>query len=163
MRNPKDNLVSFYHWHKKMPHLSFPGTWSELFNLYQRKELYYGDMMEFNVGWWKHRRDDNFLFLFFEDMKRDPHSSVRRIAQHCHVTLMPEQVERIVAYSGFEAMRSSHAVVSAYAKYGIPINDYLRKGEVGDWRNFFTPKQCDYVDAQCTKIFDPVGLRFSCD
>ncbi len=90
MRNPKDSLVSFYHFHKNQPGLAFPGTWDESFDLYQKKELFYGDFMDFNVGSWQHRGEGNFLFLKYEDMKRDLTSTVQQIAQHCQVKLSPE-------------------------------------------------------------------------
>ena len=163
MRNPKDSLVSFYHFHKNMIGLAFPGTWNEFFDLYQKKELLYGDIMDFNVGWWKHRDEENFLFLKYEDMKRDLTSTVQKIAQHCQIKLSLEQVAKIVAHSDFAAMRSCDAIGMSMGYVGMSIKDFMRKGEVGDWRNYFTPEQGAYVDAQCKESLDPVGLEFSCD
>ncbi len=163
MRNPKDTLVSFFHFHKNMPFLAYPGTWNDYFEMYRKKQLYYGDVMEYNAGWWKeHRHDDNFLFLWFEDMKRDLRSAAQRVADHCHVTLTSEQLDRIAEHSEFKKMRCSDAVKSACEGYGISVNDMMRKGEVGDWRNHFTPEQSAYVDAEMATYFDPVGLKFSC-
>ncbi len=162
MRNPKDTVASFFHFHKNMPFLAYPGTWNDYFEMYRKKELYYGDVIEYNAGWWKHRHDDNFLFLWFEDMKRDLRSAVQQIAEHCHVTLTSEQLDRIAEHSEFKKMRTSHAVKSAFEVYGVPVTDVLRKGEVGDWRNLFTPEQSIYVDAEIAKYFDPIGLKFSC-
>ncbi len=163
MRNPKDTLVSLYQWYKEVPDLAYPGTWNDFFEMYQKKELYYGDLIEFNCSWWKHRHDVNFLFLWFEDMKRNPRSIVRQIAHHCQINVTYERVERIVANSDFEAMKSSNAVKSAYEKHNIPMNDFLRQGKVGEWRNVFTANQNAYVDAQCVKLLDPVDLKFSYD
>ncbi len=161
MRNPKDNLVSFYHWHKNMPFLAYPGTWNDFFELYKKKELYYGDIMDFNVGWWEHRDEENFLFLKFEDMKRDLKSTVQQIAQHCQVKLSPGQVDKIVTQGGFEAMKSSNAIRYEMEAFNMPANSFLRKGVVGDWRNYFTPEQSAYVDALCTDKYEPVGLKFA--
>ncbi len=164
MRNPKDNLVSFYHFHKNLPTLAFPGTWNEFFDLYKKKELLYGDIMDFNIGWWKHRDEENFLVLKYEDMKRDLTSTVQRIAQHCQVKLSPEQVAKIVAQSDFEAMQSScNAVRMSAEAMGLSVKKFIRKGEVGDWRNYFTPEQSAYVDAQCKERLAPEGIDFSYD
>ncbi len=160
MRNPKDTLSSFYHWHKNMPFLPTPISWDEFFKQYQRKELFYGDLMEWLVGWWGHRHDENFLFLQFEDMKRDPRSAVAKIAQHCHVTLTSEQLDTIAAHSDFRQMRASGAIKPLLAEFGVPVTDFLRKGEVGDWKNSFTPEQSAYADDQCAKRCDPVDLKF---
>ena len=163
MRNPKDQLVSFYHFHKNLPVLGFPGTWNEFFELYKKKELYYGDIFDFDVGWWKHRDEENVLFLKFEDMKRDLNSTVQQIAQHCQVQLSPSQVGRIVAQGDFQAMKSCGAVRRSVESVGMTLEDFLRKGEVGDWRNYFTPEQSAYVDAQCVERLNPVGLQFAYD
>ena len=163
MRNPKDTLVSFYHFHKKMPFLAYPGTWNDFFEMYRKKGIYYGDVIEYNAGWWKHHHDDNFLFLWFEDMKHDLRSAVQQIARHCHMTLTPEQLDRIAEHSEFTKMKTSYAVKSAFEPFKVPVTDILRKGEVGDWRNYFTPEQSAYVEAEMAKWFDPIGLRFPCD
>ncbi len=160
MRNPKDTLVSFFHWHRNMPFLAYPGAWNDFFELYRQKELYYGDYFQYNVSWWEYRNDENFLFLRYEDMRRDRRSAVERIAQHCHVTMTSEQVDRIVANTGFATMRSSHAIKSSFDIFGVPINKVLRKGAVGEWREVFSTEQSDYVDAQCENLLHPLGLKF---
>ncbi len=162
MRNPKDALVSFYEGHKHAP-FCYTGSWDEFFEMYRKKELFYGDIFDMNAGWWKrHRHDENFLFLKFEDMKRDPRLAVEQLAQHCHVALTSEQIDRIVTNVDFNVMRSCNAIRSSVKALGIPVNDFLRKGVVGDWRNYFTTEQSAYVDAEIAKRFDPIGLNFSC-
>ena len=38
------------------------------------------------ASWWPHRKDENVLFLFYEDVKSDPEAAVRAIAKHIGVT-----------------------------------------------------------------------------
>ncbi len=163
MRNPKDLLVSYYHWHRNLPDLPTPNSWEVFFGWFRDKELYYGDLFEWMVGWWKHGHEDNFLFLKFEDMKRDPRRAVEQIAQHCHVTLTSEQLERIVTNTDFPVMRSCDAVKSVLGALDPTSTMFLRKGKVGDWRNYFSPQQAEYVDAQCRQLLHPMGLVFSCE
>ena len=37
---------------------------------------------------------------------------------------------------------------------------FLRKGEVGDWKEYFTEEQNKYIDVKTKFYFDPIGLTF---
>ena len=37
---------------------------------------------------------------------------------------------------------------------------FLRKGEVGDWKNFFTPEQSERFDKELLAKLDGTGLEF---
>ena len=39
-------------------------------------------------------------------------------------------------------------------------DQFLRKGQVGDWRNFFTEEQSDRLDALCAEKMAGSGLVF---
>ncbi len=160
-RNPKDILVSLYHWYQKIPDLRYPGTWNDFFEMYRNKMLNFGDVFQFAVGWWKHRDEGKFLFLWYEDIQRDPHSAVKQIARHSHVDLTSEQVDKIVMLSDFNAMRSSKSIKEYFSRIALSPEEALRKGKVGDWQNYFTPEQSRYVDAECTRLLDTVGLKFT--
>ena len=54
-RNPKDCLVSFYHFYK-YPHFGgFEGDFHEFFELYKNKKLVNGDIFDFYLSWNKYR------------------------------------------------------------------------------------------------------------
>ena len=56
------------------------------------------------VSWWEHRNDSNVLFLFFEDMKDDLESAVRRVA--AFIGIQDEQrIKKAVEMSSFEFMK----------------------------------------------------------
>ena len=38
--------------------------------------------------------------------------------------------------------------------------NFLRKGEVGDWKNFFTPEQSERFDKELLAKLDGTGLEF---
>lgn len=66
-----------------------------------------GDWFEHALSWWEQRDAPNLLFLKYEDLKRDFHGQLRRIAAYLQVQLSAEAEERIVAATTFAHMRSA--------------------------------------------------------
>ena len=43
----------------------------------------------------------------------------------------------------------------------MPINPFsYGKGIVGDWKNYFSEEQSDFVDEKCREYLEPLGLKF---
>ncbi len=161
MRNPKDTLVSAYHFYRNNGRLAYDGTWDEFFEVFRDKRLLYGDMFEWNVGWWQHRNNPNVLFLYYEDMLDDAISAIRKIAWHCGKELTEECVGRIAQHTSFDSMKSN-PMTNYSLMPGFPIKDFMRKGAVGDWRSLFNKEQAEYVDKLCEELYEPVGIHFRC-
>ncbi len=161
IRNPKDTLLSFYHMHKTMPYLGpYTGTWDEFFQAFKDKQLFYQNIVEHTLGWWKHRQEKEYLFLCYEEINRDTPGAVRRIAEHCHVSLSSEDVEKIADHCQFDAMKASGSIQLLPQKFGVPVTSLMRKGQIGNWKSVFSAEQSAYIDDLCEKYFTPVGLRF---
>ncbi|XP_014679385.1 PREDICTED: sulfotransferase 1A1-like, partial [Priapulus caudatus] len=82
-RNPKDNLVSYY--------FSFP----------------YGPYWKHNLSYWDVREEANILFIKYEDMKKDPNASIRKIAEYLGKELTEDQVDLIAEATSFKKMKTN--------------------------------------------------------
>lgn len=72
MRNPKDNLVSYYHFYKMAVFFgNFTGSWDDFFHLFKERRLLIGDIFEYNLAFWKLKEEHNVLVVFYEDMHKD--------------------------------------------------------------------------------------------
>ena len=70
LRNPKDTLVSYYHFHKMTVGLGcYKGTFDEFFEVYKNNRLAYGDPIDFSLSWWNQRHRDNIHVCTFEDIE----------------------------------------------------------------------------------------------
>ncbi|CAB3991316.1 sulfotransferase domain-containing [Paramuricea clavata] len=58
------------------------------------------------LSWWEHRNDLNVLFLFFEDMKDDLESAVRKVAAFIGIQ-DDERIREAVKMSSFEYMKEN--------------------------------------------------------
>ena len=98
---------------------------------------------------------DNVLFLKYEDMKKDITSAVSRIARFIWQSVSQELVEEI------SMKKDNSANYEWIRKYQKPsATNFLRKGEVGDWKNYFTPEQIARLDAVYEEKMKGSGLDF---
>lgn len=165
MRNPKDNLVSFYHFHKTNPGLGgFPGgSWHDFFNVYMNHGHVSGDMLDWNLSWWKQRHLPNVLLVSFEDMKRDPRETVTKVSAFCGKGLDDDVIDRITKATTFDVMKDNPT--TNYTEWvGTTMDQpFMRKGQVGDWKNYFTVAENEEFDRYIQDKVGDSGLTFQYD
>jgi len=160
-RNPKDTLVSKYHFHRSNKELgNFTGSWDEFFELYRNDAIVYENMFKFNVGWMT-TKYDNLLMVKYEDLHKDTAGQIRRMAAFIGKDFTDEQIQTIIRLSSFGLLGQREKTDTKMAAVIDPsISPFFRKGKVGDWKNYFTAEQSEYVDRQCKDLYEPMGLTF---
>ncbi|CAL8277144.1 unnamed protein product [Arctogadus glacialis] len=143
-RNPKDTLVSYFHFDRMNMVQPEPGPWSGYQKKFMEGQLGWGSWYEHVKGYWKEKDKRNIHYLFYEDMKENPAREIQRIAKFLGHRLSEDILNNIVQLTTFDAMREN-----PMANYSsVPGNlfdrkasDFLRKGEVGDWKNHLSPEE----------------------
>ena len=147
LRNPKDMLVSYYNFYRMNKLYNFSGSWDDFFKMFKDKKLSHGDYFDVQLSWWKLRDDPRILILKYEDMQRSPEDMTRKVMNHLEISLSDDIVDEIAKKTSFAVMKDNPLLNYT----GIPImkteiSPFMRKGIVGDWRNYFSKEQSDYVD-----------------
>ncbi len=98
-------------------------------------------------------------------MKKDLKGSVLRVSKFLDVSLTKKTIDDIVAKSTFESMKQNPKInpdrEMASFKESIKENkSFLRKGTVGDWKNYFTVAQDEYFDEIYAEQCKDSGLIF---
>ncbi|XP_055991850.1 sulfotransferase 2B1 [Sorex fumeus] len=148
-RNPRDVLVSLYHYYKIAGHLKDPGSPDQFLQNFLKGEVQFGSWFDHIKGWIRMRGKENFLFITYEELKQDLHGSVQRICQFLERPLSEEALESVVTHSAFGAMKANR--MSNYSLLPSSLLDqthgnFLRKGVCGDWKNHFTVAQSEAFD-----------------
>ncbi|XP_066270857.1 sulfotransferase 1A1-like [Branchiostoma lanceolatum] len=153
-RNPKDVVVSVHNM-AQMNDLLDPLSWEEGLEKFLSAppaNSWWNVIPEY----WRHKDDDYLLFIKYEDMKKDLRGHVVKIAEFLGRTLTAEQVDEVTANCTFTAMKENPAtnvsrnpimqekVFKRGRERGI---EFVRKGKVGDWRNWFSPQQLEKFEA----------------
>ena len=157
VRNPKDTCVSHFHHTKGLPFYNFrDGRFDDFFDLFMTGEVEYGDYFKWIVSASKHRNDDNVLFLTYESMKKDTEAAAHRIAQFLSTDEVDygsrfvsdlEYRSRILKHSSVSFMKANinEAMRSNWPSAGGQemTLEFVRKGEVNDWKNLMTGDQSE--------------------
>jgi len=152
-RNPFDCAVSFYH-HTRgfVRHYDFAaGTWDTFFECFVRGEVDFGDYFDHLLSWWPKRAESNVLFLTYEQMLAAPADAVRAVARLLgggarELVRDLQRLDAVVGASGFEQMRRDQGRWSSARPADMPA--FVRKGVVGDWRNYFSAEQARRLAAK---------------
>lgn len=119
------------------------------------------------LPFWKKRNEPNILFLKYEDVKRNLPSVIKECAKFLNVDyeLSPEQMDQICDHLKFDKMQSNPAVnldpvINSNNKISNNNVKFIRKGQIGDWKNHLSPELSEKIDQWTRKNTDGTGLEF---
>ena len=159
MRNPKDILVSYFHLYCSQEGLGkFKGDFHDFFELFKAKRLTYGDPFEHCKSWWEKKDQKNILVVKYEDMVKDCVAVVKQVAEFCEKNIDPQTAQKIVEECHIDNMRKEPLYQLKTKEFSS--ESFYRKGEVGDWKNYFNEKESKLMDQMSKDYFEPIGLSF---
>lgn len=158
MRNPRDVLVSFYHHCKTVKHYDINFTFDEFYETFVTGKvpcgpiwLMYNEMYKYHC-----QNSKTSLLIFYEDMKEDLRREIRRI---CEFLNKPEpanedQWAQLLDHLSVDRMRQNRTINRHdWDQLGLrnPNGyEFVRKGQVNDWKNFFSEEQSLRFDREIT-------------
>ncbi|NXW31890.1 ST1D1 Sulfotransferase, partial [Phaetusa simplex] len=148
-RNPKDVVISYYYFYQMAKMHPDPGTLGEFLEAFMAGKVAYGSWYEHVRGWWEKKQEKQLLYLFYEDMKKDPRREVQKILRFLGKEAPEGMVERILHHTSFQEMKKNPAAnyeTMPTALMDHSLSPFLRKGISGDWKNHFTVAQNERFD-----------------
>ncbi|XP_027716395.1 sulfotransferase family cytosolic 2B member 1 [Vombatus ursinus] len=165
-RNPRDVLVSLYHYSKIAGHLKDPGSLDQLLQDFLNGEVPFGSWFDHIKGWMRMEGKDNFLFITYEELQEDLRGCVQRISEFLGHPLEQAGLDSVVENSTFPAMKEN--TMCNYTLLPSTLLDqrqgaFLRKGVCGDWKNHFTAAQCEVFDQAYREMKQGLKTTFPWD
>jgi len=163
-RNFKDTIVSNFHFVQMLGYFSYSGTFEAYFEEILAGRVMYSSFADNVLSYWNRRHDDNICFLTYEKLTRDFPGGIRKIAKFLGKDLTDEEVGKIAKHCGFDYMSknpmTNYTSVGAVVMIPNTTLTFMRKGKVGDWKNYFTDEMSKRVDEYIEKHFKGTGLQF---
>ena len=172
-RNPRDVAVSLFLVQKQFPHRS-PLTWNKFLDNFVDGKVIYGSPLDHIRGWWDHKGQycheyimlhvsllfytdsPNILMLSYERMKKDPVGAVQSISTFLGYQLSQKLIEEIAANSRIDKMKKNlESFNSDLTKF-----NFVRKGVVGEWHNYFGPEDIKKLDAAVKEKLGDTDIVF---
>ncbi|CAH1796348.1 unnamed protein product [Owenia fusiformis] len=140
LRNPKDQLVSFYHHIRSSERMQAGDEGINRF--YQRfadKKLGYGDFFDFYDLWWKKSKTcDHVKLVTYEQLKKEFIKTVRDISEFLGKPQTDDFLEKMAHVCSIENMQKNKEILDSPGIWKDQKGTMYRKGQVGDWKNHFT-------------------------
>ncbi|XP_059652044.1 cytosolic sulfotransferase 15-like [Cornus florida] len=167
-RNPFDTFVSVWHFMSKTrPETLGPFSMEEAFDMYCKGIVGFGPYWDHMLDYWKQslEKPHTVLFLKYEDMKDDTTFQLKRTAKFlgCPFSLEEERggvIEDISRLCSFEKMKELEVNKSGKSISYFANEQLFRKGEVGDWVNYFTPLMVERLSNVMDEKLGGSGLAF---
>ncbi|XP_077967233.1 sulfotransferase 1B1-like isoform X2 [Styela clava] len=142
-RNAKDVCVSFYFFHVMNILLPHPGTWSEFLENYSSGNIMFGSWFPHVLKYWEKFQTDKerIYFTTYEAMKTDLKGEIVAVSNFLGKKLTNEQIDIIFNFCTFDSMSKDRSTNYSHVRnLGMDFkkSKFMRKGEVGDWKNYFT-------------------------
>ncbi|XP_068606090.1 amine sulfotransferase-like [Brachionichthys hirsutus] len=160
MRNPKDNMVSYYHFCKITELLETPKSFGHFFEDYLVGNVASSSWFDHIRAWHSVRDQYDILYLSYEDMIVDLKTAVTKICTFLGKNLSEADVEKVVEKSTFKNMKEDPKANYKFQPEALLKGDFMRKGQIGDWKNYFTVAQSERVDRLLQERLGDLSLKF---
>ena len=172
-RNAKDVCVSFHYHHQRSPSYGNQGMdFHDFFKFFMKGAVEAGSYFEWVKSWWEQRHNPNILILLYEDMKSDTRTAILRIAEFIggdykeQLLANDEKMLKIVIEnSSFGKMKDAFSEETRHPERPPVFGpdgeriEFIRKGIVGDYLNYFTEQENEIMDRVFHEKFDGTGLE----
>nr|QVK45628.1 sulfotransferase [Brachionus paranguensis] len=158
LRNPKDMLVSTFHFYKKLVKDEFTGEFKDLVDLFEEGKTWYGP-------WWSHVDSfvdlPNTFLVIYEDLIKKPNETIKSLGEFLGKNLSDAEIEFLIESTSFKKMKDSENTLKNDAKHSSIFRSdlvFFRKGEIGDWKNYFDEEMSKRIE---TVVEKKLKLKFN--
>ncbi|KAM4651440.1 sulfotransferase 2B1-like [Discoglossus pictus] len=163
IRNPKDVVVSLFHFVKILSFYKDPENFQEFLEDFLQGNTMYSAWFDHVKGWMKMKDDSRFFLITYEELNQDLRGSVVRICKFLGKELDNAAIDSVVEHSSFKAMKDNKMTNFSLAPQDYidqSKGSFMRKGICGDWKNHFTVAQSEYFDKIYEEKMKDLNMKF---
>ncbi|KAH3851357.1 hypothetical protein DPMN_093837 [Dreissena polymorpha] len=163
-RNFKDVCVSAYHHMKDSHERNTTSSFDEFLPLMLGTYgiYWYCSWADYVRQWeiFTKAHPDQILNIYFEDLKQDSVQEIRKLNTFLGTGCKEALIEKIALACSFHNLKKADAEFKENPFKKDKRFDMYRKGDVGDWKNYFTVDQSEQVDKWIAQNLPETQLAF---
>ncbi len=161
VRDPRDVMVSYYYFEKKVGYLGKEVCLDEYCDMFLSRSCPYGSWAQ-NVSSWTSamKFSDNFKLIRYEDLRASPHRTVEEMLDFLGQEYDDARVHRVIEMSDFKRMRtleSSQSAVWKTTKNSDSSIPFVRSARVGGWKTSLSKEAQEKIGAEWCSVMKPLG------
>lgn len=147
IRDGRDVAVSYYYHKIKTGEITENESFNNfLYDFFLASKSEFGDWGS-HLESWMESKSSSILYIRYEDMKQNAMPVLHRIVQFSNMPVNTEKMQIALHHSSYQSMKEKEETDPKYFFEERKLKDtgfgFIRKGEVGDWKNHFTEKMND--------------------
>ncbi|XP_049404463.1 cytosolic sulfotransferase 12-like [Solanum stenotomum] len=167
-RNPRDTFISMWHFTNNL-RLDYIDTNSieEMFDHFCKGVSLYGPFWNHVLDYWGKsiEKPKKVIFLMYEEIKEKPKFQLKRLAEFLEFPFSIEEencgvVDEILRMCSFENLSNLDVNINGKLSTGEETKMFFRRGEVGDWKHYFTLEMSEKLNHIIKQKFHGSGLIF---
>ncbi|XP_042886411.1 sulfotransferase 1C4-like [Penaeus japonicus] len=168
-RNPKDTMLSYLHHHRLFREQEFVGSLEKFVDHFVNDNLVYGPYWLHLKEAWERRDHPNLHFVFYEDLKADIMSELKRLDAFLGTGLSHDQLANVAKYTSFGEMKAREEKTldkefmnnEAFVNQEVRNKDggFFRQGKAGDWKNKLSTELVEKMEKWISQKCD-FGINF---
>jgi hypothetical protein len=165
IRDPRDVIVSYFHYSKGLPQLFLEPVRGSLelpqfVELFLHGKVWPGDIRAHTASYAAHARDTRYTCIRYEQLLAEPHQEYRRLLQAAGIDFPAEALDALIAHTRFENMRRLHHPVTARAGM-IETNAVyiLRSGTAGGYAKVLCEQMRARIESDLASYLEEYGYR----
>lgn len=172
-RNPLDTCVSQWHFYQKVIRKKMsnndvqPPPIEDYFEEFYQGRVAYGPFFDHVLEYWEEslRLPNKVLFLKYEDLKDHTAFQLKRLAAFVGLPFSPEEesqgvIEELIKMCSINNLKELEPNKKGVINKFYEKKAYFRKGEVGDWTNYFPPPMVERMSTLMEEKLGGSGLSF---
>ncbi|KAJ8299812.1 hypothetical protein KUTeg_023872, partial [Tegillarca granosa] len=170
-RNPKDVAVSLF-CHRSHANLHVTKEWEQFLRVFETETDCLTKWFSYTLEWERkidENKDLQILQLYYEDIKKNPVKEIQRLANFLEVDCDEVLAEHIADKCSFKNLKKANNEIkidilnrNPEEKSDVAKSDFLyRKGEIGDWKNWFTVAQNERFNQSYKEWMKTSKLKFT--
>lgn len=166
VRDPRDVLVSYFHYQRRKGDIDEGETMSEFADRFMAGRLSpFGSWQE-NVASWLAVRDtgEDFLLVRYEDLLAETSIQLGRIARFLGREATERELTRVVAECSFDTMRALEAETgnrSAHLRHVRTDIGFVRQGKSGTWATELPEAVSSNIERRWHPLLERLGYETS--
>jgi len=162
VRDPRDVVISYYHYHIKMRSIIDDYPIEKFVNRFLIGELDSYGSWEDNVGSWIRMRQNsqNFLLIHYENVLKDPKSELMKISKFLRINADDERLDRAIELSSKDNMKKLEKLQTHLWK---PIRRsrkdkmFVRNARVGGWKDELPKSSAEEIENAWLNLMELLG------